>query len=102
MNVIEAILARRSIREFEARPGARAVPRAAGSRHGRPSGMNNQPWAFVVIDDPAAGRAARPAEQALHRPRRDRGLRPSGGRCRAALLGAGLRRRDREHPAGGG
>ncbi len=54
MNVIEAILARRSIRAFEARPVEREKFRTlleAGMAG--PSGMNTRPWAFVVIDDPA-------------------------------------------------
>lgn len=53
MNVMEAILARRSIREYEARPVEREKIRTlleAGMAG--PSGRNLQPWAFIVVDDP--------------------------------------------------
>jgi nitroreductase len=52
LNVIEAIYARRSIREYEDRPVEREMLMelcrlgAAG-----PSANNRRPWAFVVIDE---------------------------------------------------
>ena len=51
-SILDVILKRRSIREFE----SKAVPREALAtilEAGRwaPSGLNNQPWRFVIIED---------------------------------------------------
>ena len=60
MNVMEAILARRSIREFEARPVEREkLQTLLEAGMAGPSGQNAQPWAFVVIDEPGCLEALR-------------------------------------------
>jgi nitroreductase len=53
MNVLEAILARRSIREYTSQPVEREKLRTLlEAATAAPSGMNARPWEFVVIDDP--------------------------------------------------
>lgn len=52
--VQEAILRRRSIREFTPAPVARELlHRMVAAGIWAPSGLNNQPWRFVLIQDPA-------------------------------------------------
>ena len=55
---------RRSVRKFSSRPVPREVIefciRTAGSA---PSGANQQPWHFVVVDDPATKKAIRAAAE---------------------------------------
>ena len=52
MDVIEAIFARRSTREFKNEPVAHDVIKAAiASAIEAPSAMNEQPWIFSVIED---------------------------------------------------
>ena len=55
---------RRSVRKFSSQPVPREVIefciRTAGSA---PSGANQQPWHFVVVDDPATKRAIRAAAE---------------------------------------
>jgi len=50
--VIEAIRSRRSIRSYETRPVPREMLRTIieAANHA-PSGMNTQPWRFVVVED---------------------------------------------------
>lgn len=53
MDVLEAIFTRRSIRRFEPRPVPDDLLRKVlEAGIWAPSGMNNQPWRFVVIRDP--------------------------------------------------
>ncbi len=52
--VIGAILARRSIREYTTEPVSRQVLRdIINAGIWAPSGLNNQPWRFVIVTDPA-------------------------------------------------
>lgn len=52
MNTLEAIFSRRSIRRFQKRPVDEGVLRKVlEAGIWAPSGMNNQPWRFVVIRD---------------------------------------------------
>ena len=50
--ILEIILQRRSVREFESKPVLNEMI-ASILEAGRwaPSGLNNQPWRFVVVDD---------------------------------------------------
>ena len=51
--VIEAIRTRRSVRQFTSEPVSDdAVNEILGSAVWAPSGKNNQPWKFAVIQDP--------------------------------------------------
>lgn len=53
MDVLTAIRTRRSVRHFTGEPVGREILReivAAGTR--APSGLNNQPWRFVIACDP--------------------------------------------------
>ncbi|MEP7324857.1 MAG: nitroreductase family protein [Gemmatimonadota bacterium] len=64
----EELQRRRTVRQFSPRPVPRQVIReclrAAASA---PSGANQQPWHFVVVEDPATKQAIRAAaEQAEH------------------------------------
>ncbi|MCU0482993.1 MAG: nitroreductase family protein [Chloroflexi bacterium] len=53
MNTMEALLTRRSIREYRAEPiPPEVVRRILEAAMHAPSGNNEQPWHFVVIDDP--------------------------------------------------
>ncbi|MGE4133916.1 MAG: nitroreductase family protein [Bdellovibrionales bacterium] len=53
-NVMDAIYSRRSTREYTNREVSRqAVEELIGAAIQAPSAMNSQPWAFVVIQDPA-------------------------------------------------
>lgn len=53
MDVLEAIRSRRSIRRFEPRPVPdELIKEVLEAGIWAPSGMNNQPWRFVVIKDP--------------------------------------------------
>jgi len=55
MDVLEAIFTRRSIRRFEPRPVPDDLLRKVlEAGIWAPSGMNNQPWRFVVIKDAKA------------------------------------------------
>ncbi len=52
MDVIEAILSRRSIRRYETTPLARnAIEQCLRAAMAAPSSKNEQPWVFIVIDD---------------------------------------------------
>jgi nitroreductase len=52
--VLDAIRERRSIRQFRDEPVADGdIQRILEAARWAPSGMNNQPWRFVVIRDPA-------------------------------------------------
>lgn len=54
LNVIDAIYARRSVRQYTGRKVSRqAVEELINAAIQAPSAMNKQPWAFVVIQDPA-------------------------------------------------
>ncbi|MEW6221211.1 MAG: nitroreductase family protein [Thermodesulfobacteriota bacterium] len=56
--VIEAIHRRRSIREFTAEPVAReTLLKIIEAGIWAPSGLNNQPWRFVTVLDPAVKEA---------------------------------------------
>lgn len=51
--VIKAILTRRSVREFTAQPvDGEAVKSLLEAARWAPSGLNNQPWRFVVVRSP--------------------------------------------------
>jgi nitroreductase len=51
--VIDTILNRRSVREFTDRPVSREeINTILNAGHWAPSGLNNQPWRFVVIRNP--------------------------------------------------
>ncbi|NWG14335.1 MAG: nitroreductase family protein [Acidobacteria bacterium] len=51
--VLDAIRNRRSVRAYEPRPVARALLMTIIDAANRaPSGMNTQPWRFVVVEDP--------------------------------------------------
>lgn len=53
MNTLEAISSRRSVRKFKADlPPDELVMRVLEAGVWAPSGMNNQPWAFVLVKDP--------------------------------------------------
>jgi nitroreductase len=55
MDVLEAIHGRRAIRDYQDRSvGAEVVRSLAEAAVWAPSGVNRQPWAFFVLDDPAA------------------------------------------------
>ena len=52
MDCLDALFTRRSIRHFLDRPVERAkVEKALEAAHWAPSGKNNQPWRFVVVQD---------------------------------------------------
>lgn len=52
MDCIKALFTRRSVRHFEGRPVEKEkVSRAIEAAHWAPSGKNNQPWRFVVIEN---------------------------------------------------
>lgn len=52
--VLEAIRMRRSVRTYDPRPVPRdAVASLLQAAIEAPSGMNTQPWRFVVVEDPA-------------------------------------------------
>jgi nitroreductase len=58
MELLHGIYTRRSVREFHEMPVARELVLEiikAGSW--APSGLNNQPWRFVIIQEPDARRA---------------------------------------------
>ncbi|HOW14575.1 nitroreductase [Methanosarcina sp.] len=51
--VIETILTRRSVREFKNRPVSKdEINTILNAGRWAPSGLNNQPWRFVVVRDP--------------------------------------------------
>jgi nitroreductase len=51
--VIDTILKRRSVREFTDKPVSREnINIILNSARWAPSGLNNQPWRFIVIQDP--------------------------------------------------
>jgi nitroreductase len=55
MRVIDAIAARKSVREFKPIPVPDAVlERLLNAMRIAPSGSNRQPWKFIVVRDPAA------------------------------------------------
>lgn len=52
MECMEALLSRRSIRHYLDRPVEREkIQKALEAAHWAPSGKNNQPWRFVVVQD---------------------------------------------------
>lgn len=52
MELLEGIQSRRSVRDFTAEPVAREVLREIlNAGHWAPSGLNNQPWRFVIVCD---------------------------------------------------
>lgn len=54
-SVIETILTRRSVREFTGRPVNREeINTILNAGRFAPSGLNNQPWRYVVIQNPEA------------------------------------------------
>jgi len=54
MELLEGLLSRRSIRRFTAEDvDAAAVRRILLAASFAPSGLNNQPWRFVIVRDPA-------------------------------------------------
>jgi nitroreductase len=53
VNALEAILTRRSVREYTDRPiSSETVRELLAAAMNAPSAANEQPWHFVVIDDP--------------------------------------------------
>ncbi len=51
--VIDIILNRRSVREFNDRPISKEeINKILNAGRWAPSGLNNQPWRFIVIRDP--------------------------------------------------
>lgn len=59
---------RRSVRDFDSKPVAWEVIRAAlGAACSAPSGANQQPWRFVAVSDPAVKRRIREAAEAEER-----------------------------------
>jgi len=53
MDCLEAIFTRRSIRRYLDKPVEREkIKKALEAGHWAPSGKNNQPWRFVVIESP--------------------------------------------------
>lgn len=51
--VIDTILKRRSVREFTDKPVSKEdINTIMNSARWAPSGLNNQPWRFIVIQDP--------------------------------------------------
>ncbi len=62
--VLDAILARRSIRHFQDRPVPREqVQTLLTAAMAAPSACNLQPWAFVAVDEPEALEALRKATE---------------------------------------
>jgi nitroreductase len=60
--------ARRTVRDFDARPVPREVIEACiGAAGTAPSGANQQPWQFVAVSDPAVKRRIREAAEAEER-----------------------------------
>lgn len=54
MEVLEAIYTRRSVRQYESTPVARKdILEIVKAGSWAPSGLNNQPWRFVIVYDPA-------------------------------------------------
>ncbi len=54
MDVLDAIRSRRSVRSFRPDPvPAEALERVLDAARWAPSGLNNQPWRFVTVQDPA-------------------------------------------------
>lgn len=54
MDTLQAMLARRSIREFTGQPVEREkIQTLLEMAMAAPSGMNTQSWEFIVVDDPA-------------------------------------------------
>jgi nitroreductase len=52
MELLEGIMSRRSVREFTAEPVARELLLTLlEAGHWAPSGLNNQPWRFVIVRD---------------------------------------------------
>lgn len=59
--VIETILTRRSVREFDRRPiSDEEINLILESARWAPSGRNNQPWKFAVIRDPSLKKSLSP------------------------------------------
>jgi nitroreductase len=60
MELLEGLLTRRSVRSFAPRPVSRAqVLEILRAGSWAPSGLNNQPWRFAIVFDPAVrGRLA--------------------------------------------
>ncbi|MFC1960093.1 nitroreductase family protein [Chloroflexota bacterium] len=55
MDVLQAMLARRSVREYTEQPVEREkLQMLLEMAMAAPSGMNAQPWEFVVVDDPVS------------------------------------------------
>lgn len=51
--VIDAILSRRSVRKYTAqKPSEKDVETLLHAAMSAPSGVNRQPWEFVIVDDP--------------------------------------------------
>ncbi|MDW7710727.1 MAG: nitroreductase family protein [Deferrisomatales bacterium] len=54
MELLEAIRTRRSVRDFRPDPVSRELLEAVvDAAHWAPSGLNNQPWRFHLVQDPA-------------------------------------------------
>lgn len=54
MDLLEGIYTRRSVRDFTVEPvGIESLREIIRAGAWAPSGMNNQPWRFVIITDPA-------------------------------------------------
>lgn len=52
MDALECIMTRRSVREFEAKEVEdEKIKKILEAGQGAPSGLNNQPWKFVIIKD---------------------------------------------------
>jgi len=52
MDILEIISTRRSVREYKKeRPSDGDIKSILEAGHWAPSGLNNQPWRFIVIDD---------------------------------------------------
>lgn len=55
MEALEAVLSRRSVREWSGEPIPRSVlEQLLEAARWAPSGYNRQPWHFIVLDSPAA------------------------------------------------
>jgi len=54
MNLMQAIRGRRAVRDYSAEPvSAAAIHQLIAAASWAPSGMNEQPWHFTVVTDPA-------------------------------------------------
>ena len=67
-NFRDLMQSRRTVRDFDARPVARALIEACiGAAGTAPSGANQQPWHFVAVSDPDVKRRIRIAAEAEER-----------------------------------